>query len=97
MFAVIESRVENTNGLGPRWIGLAWDFGICGFRTGNQNITDWAIGWDNPPRHGRNYNVLSCDGHVSALDPRVLFNPVKTAVNWNNDHQSHEEVWNPSL
>jgi prepilin-type N-terminal cleavage/methylation domain-containing protein/prepilin-type processing-associated H-X9-DG protein len=49
----------------------------------------------DPKRHGKNYNQLFCDGHVSALSPWVLFNPTNTASMWNNDHQPHPELWVP--
>ena len=44
-------------------------------------------------RHGKNYNVLFCDGHVSSMNPWVLFNPSNTAAMWNYDHQPHPEIW----
>ncbi len=44
-------------------------------------------------RHGKNYNVVFCDGHVSAMNPSFLFNPSKTASMWNYDHQPHPELW----
>jgi hypothetical protein len=44
-------------------------------------------------RHGKNYNQLSCDGHVSAMSPSVLFNPSNTASLWNYDHEPHPEMW----
>jgi prepilin-type N-terminal cleavage/methylation domain-containing protein/prepilin-type processing-associated H-X9-DG protein len=47
----------------------------------------------DPPRHGRNYNVLCCDGHVDAMPPALLFNPTNTAARWNIDHQEHKETW----
>jgi prepilin-type processing-associated H-X9-DG protein len=47
----------------------------------------------HPRRHGRDYNVLFCDTHVAALDPLRLFNPTNTAVEWNNDHQGHPDIW----
>jgi prepilin-type N-terminal cleavage/methylation domain-containing protein/prepilin-type processing-associated H-X9-DG protein len=46
-------------------------------------------------RHGKTYNQLLCDGHVSALSPRVLFNPTNNAPMWNYDHESHPELWVP--
>jgi prepilin-type N-terminal cleavage/methylation domain-containing protein/prepilin-type processing-associated H-X9-DG protein len=46
-------------------------------------------------RHGKNYNQLYCDGHVSPLSPAVLFNPSSTAALWNYDHQPHPELWTP--
>ena len=44
-------------------------------------------------RHGKTYNQLFCDGHVSAIDPMVLFNPTNTASMWNYDHEPHLETW----
>jgi hypothetical protein len=44
-------------------------------------------------RHGKNYNQLFCDDHVSAMNPRILFNPSNTAAMWNYDHQPHPELW----
>lgn len=47
----------------------------------------------DPARHGKNYNLLLCDGHVSSMKPSVLFNPTNTAARWNYDHQPHPELW----
>ncbi len=46
-------------------------------------------------RHGKNHNQLYCDGHVSAMSPSILFDPSKTALLWNFDHQPHSELWKP--
>jgi len=47
----------------------------------------------DPVRHGENYNVLFCDGHVAPI-PRMSFITVANiAVNLNNDHQPHPESW----
>ncbi|MGO8701978.1 MAG: type II secretion system protein [Limisphaerales bacterium] len=46
-----------------------------------------------PQRHGTNYNQLFCDGHVTAMNPRILFNPTNSAALWNYDHQPHPELW----
>ena len=44
-------------------------------------------------RHGKNYNVLFCDGHVAPI-PRLSFITVTNiAINLNNDHQPHPETW----
>jgi prepilin-type processing-associated H-X9-DG protein/prepilin-type N-terminal cleavage/methylation domain-containing protein len=46
-----------------------------------------------PIRHGKNYNVLFCDGHVAPI-PRLSFTTfTNIAVNLNRDHQSHPETW----
>jgi prepilin-type N-terminal cleavage/methylation domain-containing protein/prepilin-type processing-associated H-X9-DG protein len=47
----------------------------------------------DPARHGKNYNQLLCDGHVSSMSPWVLFNPSNTASMWNYDHKPHSELW----
>ena len=48
---------------------------------------------DDPIRHGKNYNVLFCDGHVAPI-PRLSFiTETNIAVNLNNDHQPHPETW----
>ena len=44
-------------------------------------------------RHGKNYNQIYCDGHISAMSPSILFDPSKTASLWNYDHQPHSELW----
>jgi prepilin-type N-terminal cleavage/methylation domain-containing protein/prepilin-type processing-associated H-X9-DG protein len=47
----------------------------------------------DPVRHGKNYNVLFCDGHVTSI-PRISFTTVTNiAVNLNVDHQPHPETW----
>jgi len=48
-------------------------------------------------RHGREYNFLLCDGHVTAMNPWILFNPTNTGAMWNYDHQSHTELWPPNF
>ena len=83
MFAIGESRFLNTKANqdqgGP-------NVGICGA------LREPYFAFD-PARHGKNYNQLFCDGHVSAMDPWVLFDPTKTASMWNYDHQPHPEWW----
>ena len=49
----------------------------------------------DPSRHGRTYNVLFCDGHISGVNPRILFNPTNSARMWNCDHEPHPELWLP--
>jgi prepilin-type N-terminal cleavage/methylation domain-containing protein/prepilin-type processing-associated H-X9-DG protein len=41
-----------------------------------------------PPQHGKNFNVVFCDGHVEAVATDFLFN-TNSQVYWNNDHQFH--------
>jgi prepilin-type N-terminal cleavage/methylation domain-containing protein len=84
MFAISDSREVHSTA--TSWVGLF----------------DLQIGYNglsserrNPPRHGRNYNLVCCDGHVEGIDVTRVFDPTNYAVRWNNDHQPHTEVWGP--
>jgi prepilin-type processing-associated H-X9-DG protein/prepilin-type N-terminal cleavage/methylation domain-containing protein len=43
--------------------------------------------------HGKGFNVLFCDGHVSVIPRRDYIDPRRTAGNWNSDHEPHPETW----
>jgi len=43
--------------------------------------------------HGKNYNQVYCDGHVSAMNPSLMYNLSLNAPMWNNDHLPHRERW----
>lgn len=70
---------------------------------GSDLLTCGLLNWRGPngselfdlARHGKNYNLLFCDGHVTAMAPQVLFNPTNTATMWNRDQQPHPELWVP--
>ena len=68
-----------------------WYFGL---QYASINVTPWTPWLIQPPQHGKNFNVLSCDGHVAAVRTTDLFNPTNTASNWNIDHQPHPVLWN---
>jgi prepilin-type processing-associated H-X9-DG protein/prepilin-type N-terminal cleavage/methylation domain-containing protein len=57
-----------------------------------QGLQDWG-NEIKTPRHGKGYNVLFCDGHVELIPRQILFDPKKSAENWNNDHLPHPETW----
>ena len=63
MFAVGESRWLSQ---GTRGIPGGNDYMICGLLTPNRG----GLAFD-PTRHGKKYNQLFCDGHVSAMSPWV--------------------------
>ncbi|HZR20675.1 MAG TPA: DUF1559 domain-containing protein [Verrucomicrobiae bacterium] len=87
MFAIADSRMFRSPGTGPQGlVSLSW------MECGLLNDTPSEI---KTPRHGKGHNVLSCDSHVELLPRVVLFDPKKTAVRWNNDHQPHPETWTP--
>lgn len=87
MLAIGESRFLNAQVNG---IPGGYDSLTCGYL--KSSIT-WNI--FDPARHGKDYNVTFCDGHIASMDPWVLFDPSKTAAMWNNDHQPHPESWFP--
>jgi prepilin-type N-terminal cleavage/methylation domain-containing protein/prepilin-type processing-associated H-X9-DG protein len=85
MYSLADSREAFFGGSpGNVWAGDDWmELGIGGLNSVFRIST----------RHGKNYNVASCDGHVEAIDQVVLFNPARTAERWNKDHQPHPETW----
>jgi prepilin-type processing-associated H-X9-DG protein len=92
MFAIGESRWKAQGNQAPEG---GRDYMECGMIYG-PGFANRGYGAFDPARHGKNYNQLFCDGHVSAMSPWVLFNPTNTAAMWNYDHQPHPEFW-PSL
>ena len=85
MFAIGESRWKAHEG--PEG---GSDYMQCGLLGNNRGV--WSF---DPARHGKNYNQLFCDGHVSAISPSILFNPTNSAAMWNYDHEPHPEFWPP--
>ena len=85
MFAIGESRWRPREGSDG-----GYDCMQCGLLGNNRGVFSF-----DPARHGKNYNQLYCDGHVSAMSPSLLFNPTNTAAMWNYDHQPHAEFWPP--
>jgi len=68
---------------------------VCGFLGTYKGAgSQFAFG---EKRHGKKYNQLYCDGHVGAMDPRILFNPTNSAALWNYDHEPHPELWSPDI
>ena len=91
MFAIGESRFLNPE---VNQCPGGVNYMVCGCFKNLRVESAWAYAFD-PARHGKNYNQLFCDGHVSAMSPWVLFNPANTAAMWNSDHQPHPELWVP--
>jgi prepilin-type N-terminal cleavage/methylation domain-containing protein/prepilin-type processing-associated H-X9-DG protein len=85
MFAIGESRWKKQGGLWPKG---GHDYMQGGMIYVNRGF--WAF---DPARHGRNYNQLFGDGHISAMSPWVLFNLTNTGALWNYDNQPHREFW----
>jgi prepilin-type N-terminal cleavage/methylation domain-containing protein len=87
MFAIADSRL-------PFWAtGPGDPQGTCVIDIGFNTLALPLHMLSDPLRHGRNYNVVCCDGHVDSMPPHLLFNPTNSAVRWNSDHQEHPEAW----
>ena len=70
-----------------------WDF-VCGAMNGI--VYDTQAGHQivyGPIQHGKDFNVVFCDGHVEAAPRTNLFNMFLSARNWNVDNQPHEGLW----
>jgi prepilin-type N-terminal cleavage/methylation domain-containing protein/prepilin-type processing-associated H-X9-DG protein len=50
---------------------------------------EFALTIQKPLQHGRQFNVLFCDGHVPGMKLPDLFQESKSARLWNYDHQPH--------
>jgi prepilin-type N-terminal cleavage/methylation domain-containing protein/prepilin-type processing-associated H-X9-DG protein len=92
ILAIGESRFLNANVNGTPG---GHDTLICGLLKLSKPWDSFAPYAFDPARHGKNYNLAFCDGHIEALNPLVLFDPSKTAAMWNSDHQPHPEFWVP--
>ena len=92
MFAIADARIFTSR--------------IINFVTGTQSTDtggdtlmphkDWFTGYEGEPqpfRHGRGFNFLFCDGHVSLVKRDYFINRTNSWQNWNNDHQAHMETW----
>jgi len=87
MIAFADTRMLKGAGALPEWPN--YDI----FPNDFIRLRIFGFGEIDPIRHGKNYNVLFCDGHVVAI-PRLDFtNVTNIAVNLNNDHQPHPKTW----
>jgi len=92
MFAIGDSRVVTS--------------GIISFVGANVTVSSVTVGEPfmpspvgiaselQPFRHGKGFNFLFCDGHVSLIYRSYFLNPTNSWQNWNNDHEPHKETWN---
>jgi prepilin-type N-terminal cleavage/methylation domain-containing protein/prepilin-type processing-associated H-X9-DG protein len=90
MFAFGDSRLIPA-GPGPGWTNFYRNDAF------QSEVLVWVDqpSWkeNNPLRHGKGFNIVFCDAHVSLVAHRDLFNPTNSWQNWNNDHQPHPDTW----
>ena len=86
MLAIGDALLVDFRLANGRWFSAGDNLLSCGANTRTQRRPF-------PSRHGRNYNIVLCDGHVSGRKPALLFNPISSAPMWNRDHQAHQESW----
>jgi prepilin-type processing-associated H-X9-DG protein len=79
MYAVADARSQRVEQ------GIA-----CGIK-----MLAWSFDGETEPVHGRNYDILFCDGHVAGVKRTDYLYPPRTAANWNSDNQPHQEAWAP--
>ena len=93
MFAVADARIVT--------------FGILSFVGGTATQSTNTVGYPflpfnfdggyadepQPFRHGKGFNFLFCDGHVSLVRRSDFINRTNSWQNWNNDHEAHTETW----
>ena len=87
MYAVADARCE---ALGQ---GIA---GVIKMSLWSFSAYSYFVGSEVAPPHGKGYNILFCDGHVSFLNRRDYLYPPLSASNWNCDRQPHPETWAPA-
>jgi prepilin-type N-terminal cleavage/methylation domain-containing protein len=87
MFAIGDSRLIRYSGqpsLTGEWFSDLWSGASGAF---------WNLAQPPSSRHGNNYNQVCCDAHVEGMSRLIIFDPSRTALRWNNDHQPHPETW----
>jgi prepilin-type processing-associated H-X9-DG protein/prepilin-type N-terminal cleavage/methylation domain-containing protein len=81
MFAISDARVGPWQPRSSLYYGR--DFMVVGLQPGEVQT----------PRHSKGSNFLFCDGHVNLIGYAELVDPRRTGIEYNNDHQAHQETW----
>jgi type II secretory pathway pseudopilin PulG len=50
-----------------------------------------------PDRHGMAFNFVYVDCHAAAVKRSYFLDPHKSALNWNRDHEMHQETWDRDM
>ncbi|PYI89490.1 MAG: hypothetical protein DME26_01145 [Verrucomicrobia bacterium] len=91
MFAIADSRVFLGFNLNGAWLdrGEGW----MEVKSSSMDIGPYILPEIRTPRHGKGYNVLFCDGHVSLVKRAAFIDYRRSGRNNNNDHDPHPETW----
>jgi hypothetical protein len=93
LFAIMDSQEGGLDSGGPGGLD-AIDWVYCnGYNPlAGESFANLSI---NVLQHGKFFNAVCCDAHVSAIPIATLFNLTNSAANWTIDHQPHPELWPP--
>jgi prepilin-type processing-associated H-X9-DG protein/prepilin-type N-terminal cleavage/methylation domain-containing protein len=92
MFAIADARIL-TFGVVSFGGGAAISSETMGYPFMPFNNNGGIAAEPQPLRHGKGFNFLFCDGHVSLVKRSDFINPTNSWQNWNNDHEPHMETW----
>jgi prepilin-type processing-associated H-X9-DG protein len=59
------------------------------------DLFSWGDIPESAPPHGKSYNMLFCDGHVTLTRRSDYLYPPRSASHWNCDNRPHPEFWLP--
>jgi prepilin-type N-terminal cleavage/methylation domain-containing protein/prepilin-type processing-associated H-X9-DG protein len=105
---MLDFEVHESQVLAPSDMFAISDARVLSFTGGidNQSLTEGVPfgAYAKPPfttapteqqilRHGKGFNFLYCDGHVTLVNRTYFMNRINSWQNWNNDHQPHKETW----
>jgi prepilin-type N-terminal cleavage/methylation domain-containing protein/prepilin-type processing-associated H-X9-DG protein len=101
LFAFMDSR---GNWEDTQWEGADETYAPIGSFSPVPTVNIGGLFIQNPPQHGKYFNVLCCDGHVEVVLILNLFyvsssgpqsgSEFNTAARWNADNKPHPEFWN---
>ncbi len=92
MFAIADAKIISVG-------TLVVNAGMISAATGGSPYMatwNWFAGDTGEPqplRHGKGFNFLFCDGHVSLVKRNDFMNRTNSWRNWNRDQQPHMETW----
>jgi hypothetical protein len=93
MYAISDALIQTVNDPGQPILDYGNDWITPWIGPIPRSPDDYRGHLQNPPQHGKSFNVLSCDVHVESVKILYYGDLTKSAVHWNNDHEPHPEDW----